>query len=144
MPEHHRFEAPVSAGLTGTLVQVRPPVVVSLSGDVDAATLRTVNEQLGAGIETAERVLVVDLSEVTFLSIRAAEALAAAQWRAGADGIEFYVVTGSGAVDRVLRVTELDNRFRRFASVDRALAQIHRDRPPASVPAPLGEWRAVS
>ncbi|SEL01912.1 STAS domain-containing protein [Rhodococcus maanshanensis] len=145
MPELHRFEAVApSTGPVGTPTNGRSPVVVPLSGEVDAAALRTVDEQLGVGIETAEHVLVVDLSEVTFLSIRGAEALAAAQWRAGADGVEFCLVTASDAVDRTLRVTQLDKRFRRFPSVASAIAQIHRDRPLSTVGAPLGGWRAVS
>ncbi|MGW6375209.1 STAS domain-containing protein [Rhodococcus sp. NPDC055112] len=149
MPGLHRFEVPNrSANTSGTpnsgCSPEPSPRVVTLSGDVDAATLRTVNEQLGAGIDTAEHVLVVDLSEVTFLSIRGAEALAAAQWRADADRVEFYVVTGSAAVDRTLRVTELGNRFRRFPSIENALAQIHHDRSLTTVRAPINGWRAVS
>lgn len=118
-------------------------VVVPISGDVDAATLRAVREQINSGIDKAADRLVVDLSQVTFLSIRGAEVLADAQWRAGADGVGFSLVTGSRAVDHTLRVTDLDNRFRCFASVEDALARPCDGRVLSTVPAPLRGWQAV-
>ncbi|MBP1158904.1 MULTISPECIES: STAS domain-containing protein [Rhodococcus] len=118
-------------------------VVVPISGDVDAATLPAVREQINAGIDEAADRLVVDLSQVTFLSIRGAEVLADAQWRARADGVEFSVITGSRAVDHTLRVAELDNRFRCFASVESALALQHDGRSRPVDTASLGAWQAV-
>nr|WP_169310493.1 STAS domain-containing protein [Rhodococcus oryzae] len=117
--------------------------MVPISGDIDAASLRTVREKINAGIDEAARGLVVDLSQVTFLSIRGAEVLAEAQWRAGADGVGFSLVTGSRAVDHTLRVADLDNRFRCFVSVEDALAQLRDGRSLSMVPAPLGGWQAA-
>ncbi|MFG1781617.1 STAS domain-containing protein [Rhodococcus oryzae] len=144
MLKRHQFKGTDrTSGQAGTPPRESSTVVVSISGDIDAASLRTVREQINTGIDEAARSLVVDLSQVTFLSIRGAEVLADAQWRAGADGVGFSLVTGSRAVDHTLRVADLDNRFRCFTSVEDALAQLRDGRSLSMVPAPLGAWQAV-
>lgn len=119
------------------------PTVVLMSGEVDAATLGEFSMHLNAGIGRAVRVLVVDLSQVTFLSIRGAEVLAEAQWRAGHDGVEIVLVTGRRAVDRTLAVTGLEDRFRRFGSVHDAVEETRRGRPLMTVPGAVGGFLDV-
>ncbi|MFC7449902.1 STAS domain-containing protein [Rhodococcus daqingensis] len=142
MPTRHQLDESDRTSHPGATRERRsPPTVVRMRGDVDAAALGEFSRHLNAGIGTAVRVLVVDLSKVTFLSIRGAEVLADAQWRAGHDGVELVLVTGGRAVDRTLTVTGLEDRFRRFGSADDAVRQTRRGRALMTVPAPVERFR---
>lgn len=87
------------SGLTATTI-MRPGGVrvVTLVGDIDAATVRVLEDALATG----ER-LVVDLSRVAFLSCAGVRSLLEANDRAGV-----AVVLGGHSVTRSLEVTGAD------------------------------------
>ncbi|MGW6376230.1 STAS domain-containing protein [Rhodococcus sp. NPDC055112] len=100
--------------------------VIWIVGPVDAASLPEFVAQLDAGIRKARPCLVVDLSKVTFLSVSGVEALAAARWRAGCEGVDLLLVGGPHCVDRALDVTGTRRRFRTFGSLRLAVEECRR------------------
>lgn len=105
------------SGLTFTST-VRPGgiSVVTLVGDIDAATVGTLDEALASG----ER-LVVDLSRVTFLSCAGVRALLDANAR-----LELALVLGGHAVTRSLQATGADVLLAIHPRLDAAIAGLTR------------------
>nr|WP_281282328.1 STAS domain-containing protein [Rhodococcus oryzae] len=107
-----------------------------IAGPLDAASLPEFVAQLDAGIRGSRPSLVVDLSKVTFLSVSGIEALAAARWRAGCDGVDLLLVGGPHCVERALDVTGARQRFLMFTSLQLAVEESR------SMPSPLGSVSA--
>jgi anti-anti-sigma factor len=105
------------AGLTATITDRPAGIrVVTLVGDIDAATVGT----LDAALATGER-LVVDLTRVTFLSCAGVRSLLEANARA-----EVAVVLGGHAVTRSLEATGADALLAIHPGVVAALAELTR------------------
>ena len=107
------FDEP--SGLTFTST-VRPGgiTVVTLVGDIDAATVGTLGEALASG----ER-LVADLSRVTFLSCAGVRTLLDANRR-----LELTLVRGGHAVTRSLQATGADLLLEIHPRLDAAIAEL--------------------
>lgn len=103
------------SGLTATTI-LRPGGVrvVTLVGDIDAATVATLDEALATG-----RRLVVDLSRVAFLSCAGVRSLLQANERA-----DVAVVLGGHAVTRSLEATGADQVLEIHPRVGAALADL--------------------
>ena len=97
-------------------------VVLHVTGEIDLLTANVLGERLRENLEPASRVLVLDLTEVTFLgSAGLAEIVSASQ--AGADrGAKLLLVATNRAVLRPLEVTGLLSLFTVYDTVDAALA----------------------
>jgi anti-sigma B factor antagonist len=103
------------SGLTFTTTERPGGIrVVTLVGDIDAATVETFDEALAAG----ER-LVVDLTRVAFLSCAGVRSLLEANTRA-----ELAVVLGGHAVTRSLEATGADVLLEIHPGVGAALAEL--------------------
>jgi anti-sigma B factor antagonist len=102
MTEHRpfRFEIDRDAGR----VTVRP------EGELDLATAPLLEAQVER-IEGAERV-VFDLRELTFLDSTGLQVILRAEAAARRDGVEFAVVRGPRAVERLFSVMNLEQRLR--------------------------------
>lgn len=103
------------SGLTFTSTERPGGVrVVTLVGDIDAATAETFDEALATG----ER-LIVDLTRVAFLSCAGVRSLLGANARA-----ELAVVLGGHAVKRSLEATGADRLLQIHSRVGAALADL--------------------
>jgi anti-sigma B factor antagonist len=97
-------------------------VVLAVTGEVDLLTAGVLGERLREQLDSASRVLVLDLSSVSFLgSAGLAEIVSASQ--AGTDrGAQVLLVATSRAVLRPLEVTGLLSLFTVYDTVELALA----------------------
>jgi anti-anti-sigma factor len=97
-------------------------VTLHVTGEIDLLTANVLGERLRENLEPASRVLVLNLTEVTFLgSAGLAEIVSASQ--TGADhGAKLLLVATNRAVLRPLEVTGLLSLFTVYDTVDAALA----------------------
>ncbi|MGW4059450.1 STAS domain-containing protein [Amycolatopsis sp. NPDC004747] len=111
-----------SAPLVARRTEYRPGfLVLTLAGEIDALTLPILERELGAA---PPGTTVVDLTQVAFVGLAGARALAAAAERAGAAGRRFGVVANSRTLARLFRITGLAAVVPMFASLSDALREL--------------------
>ncbi|MDR7301774.1 STAS domain-containing protein [Haloactinomyces albus] len=116
---------PDAAGATLGLrvTQPRPDaVVLTASGEIDEATAAHLEEVLAPRLVAAVRMVVLDLSEVSFLGVPALQLLTRAHLRAREHGIELRLVATEHEVARALRIAKLDAVLSWYATTTGALA----------------------
>lgn len=108
-----------------TLREAHAAVVVSVFGEIDEATAPKFRETIESALSLQARVLVVDLSEVTFLGSRGIRALIAARDRADELGAvaRFVVPGGQRVVRRPLEITEAGELLQMFDDVESAACE---------------------
>jgi anti-anti-sigma factor len=84
---------------------------VVLVGELDIASTQTLESELSAIEANSPGTLVLDLRRVEFIDSTGLRALIAADERARSDGRRLAVVRGPNAVERLLAVTQLDQRL---------------------------------
>jgi anti-sigma B factor antagonist len=84
---------------------------VALVGELDIASAPQFEEGLAKAEGDNPGVLVLDLRGVEFIDSTGLRAVIAADERARSAGRRFVIVRGTAAVDRVLSVTQLDQRL---------------------------------
>jgi anti-sigma B factor antagonist len=84
---------------------------VVLIGELDIASTQTLENELFAIEANSPGTLVVDLRRVEFIDSTGLRALVAADERARAEGWRLALVRGPKAVERLLTVTQLDQRL---------------------------------
>jgi len=94
-------------------------VVVAASGEVDLLTVRRLQESMRRALEGVPRILVVDLTGVSFFGSAGLAVLAEFRQVAG-DRTELRVVA-AGPVLRPLRLTGLTDLFAVYPTLDDAL-----------------------
>ena len=100
-------------------------VVVRMFGEIDLSTVDRLTELIRQRLTAAVlHALVLDLSGITFSSSCGLELLLHAQRRAEHRRIDMYVVTGEGALTRLIALTELSARFRLRHSDAEAVAEL--------------------
>jgi anti-anti-sigma factor len=111
-----------SAPLTARRTEYRPGfLVLTLTGEIDALTLPILERELRSA---PPGTTVVDLTQVAFVGLAGARALAAAAERAGAAGRRFGVVANSRTLARLFRITGLAAVVPMFASLSDALREL--------------------
>jgi anti-sigma B factor antagonist len=100
-------------------------LVVRLSGEIDIATTEFAAEAIRAAIAPPARLVLIDMSAVTFCSSAGLGNLVEARQLASQHGIDLALIGVGRPVDRPLTITGLGREFRFFASVEDALQ--HRD-----------------
>jgi anti-anti-sigma factor len=111
-----------SAPLVARRTEYRPGfLVLTFSGEIDALTLPILERELGSA---PPGTTVVDLTQVAFVGLAGARALAAAAERAGAAGRRFGVVANSRTLARLFRITGLAAVVPMFASLSDALREL--------------------
>jgi anti-anti-sigma factor len=111
-----------SAPLTARRTEYRPGfLVLTLTGEIDALTLPILERELGSA---PPGTTVVDLTQVAFVGLAGARALAAAAERAGAAGRRFGVVASGRTLARLFRITGLAAVVPMFASLSDALREL--------------------
>jgi anti-anti-sigma factor len=84
---------------------------IVLAGELDIASAQQFERQLEAAEAQGEDALVVDLRDVEFVDSTGLRALISADERVRSRGRRMIVVRGPGAVERLLTITQLDQRL---------------------------------
>jgi anti-sigma B factor antagonist len=85
--------------------------VLSVTGQVDVATVDTLSGGIRDALAGDPETLVVDLSAVAFFGSGGLRALLEADGRATANGCRLVVIPGTGVVRRLLDRTKADTRL---------------------------------
>lgn len=102
-------------------------VAVVLKGEIDLSSMPRLTELVRQRLTAASlRAIVLDLSEVSFVSSSGIELLLHTQRRAEQREIGLFLVSGSHAVRRLLELTGLGGRFVHCGSVAEAVEQAQR------------------
>lgn len=97
--------------------------VVRMQGEIDLASIHRLTELVRQRMTAAVlHALVLDLSEVSFVSSHGIELLLHAQRRADQRGIDLYVIPEARCVRRLLDLTGLTDRFAHSSTVAEAVA----------------------
>jgi anti-anti-sigma factor len=111
-----------SAPLTARRTEYRPGLLVlTFAGEIDALTLPILERELAA---SPPGTTVVNLSQVAFLGLAGARALAAAAELATEEGGRLVVVANSRTLARLFRITGLAAVVPMFASLSDALREL--------------------
>jgi anti-anti-sigma factor len=110
--------------------------IVMLTGDLDIAIAPALRERLFAVLGLAARLLIIDLSGVSFCDAGALAMLIGTQRRARQRGITVRLAAPSPRVAKLLRITGLDQSFTVCATLDEALPA-REDGPPAGAASAL-------
>jgi anti-anti-sigma factor len=111
-----------SAPLTARRTEYRPGLLVlTFTGEIDALTLPILERELAA---SPPGTTVVNLSQVAFLGLAGARALAAAAELATEEGGRLVVVANSRTLARLFRITGLAAVVPMFASLSDALREL--------------------
>ena len=95
-------------------------VHVELSGELDLATATKLEDELRRVEEDDPPMIVLDLQALSFMDSSGLRALLSADTRSREAGRRFVLVRGDERVQRVLRITRLDERLEIVDSVDAA------------------------
>ena len=87
-------------------------VRVSLRGELDLSTVEKVEEELRRIEERGDKLLVLDLSGLTFLDSTGLRLMVTADQRARKSGRRLALVKGPDTVHRVFTITKLDERLK--------------------------------
>ncbi len=95
-------------------------VIVSFGGELDISSAARVEGELARVEADAPAVLVLDLSGLSFMDSTGLRLVVGADHRARERGGRLAVVRGSDAVQRVFRITRLEDRLEMADSVAQA------------------------
>jgi anti-anti-sigma factor len=100
----------------------RPAFTIArLEGDLDIATTPALRERLLSVFSPGARLLIIDLSGVSFCDVSALAVLVGMQRRARGLGITVRLAAPRSQTAKLLRVTGLDRHFTICATLDDAL-----------------------
>jgi anti-sigma B factor antagonist len=89
----------------------RNGVHIALSGELDISTAPRVEEELRRVEQDAPAVIVLDLRALEFMDSTGLRVIVSADGRARDEGRSLRLVRGPEAVQRIFRVTRLDERL---------------------------------
>jgi anti-anti-sigma factor len=116
-----RGPAQVQAGMSLSVLSRRAVTIASLEGELDIATTPALRERLLNVFRPGVRLLVIDLSGLSFCDVSALAVLIATQRRARRLGITVRLAAPRPQVTKLLRITGLDQCFTICATLDDAL-----------------------
>jgi anti-sigma B factor antagonist len=97
--------------------------VLKVGGDIDLATVPTLEAAIDEALIAKPTGLVIDLSEVGFLASAGLQALVATHNNVSPSG-HFAVVANSAATSRPIQLTGLDEIFELYPTLGEALAAV--------------------
>jgi anti-anti-sigma factor len=103
--------APPMPPLDVTTEQRGDQLRVALAGELDIVNAPNLEDKLAAIEADAADTLILDLRDLDFIDSTGLRALIAANERARSAGRRLVVVRGAKAVDRLLALTQLDQRL---------------------------------
>jgi anti-anti-sigma factor len=119
----------------------RPAFTIArLEGDLDIGTTPVLRERLLSVLGPGVRLLIIDLSGVSFCDVSALAVLIGTQRRARGLGSTVLLAAPRPQMAKLMRVTGLDRHFTICASLDDALP-VQRGRPRTAIPAPPAQVR---
>jgi anti-sigma B factor antagonist len=118
---------PLSAAdpITTSVAHREGVAVVSIGGEIDLSTAPAFEAVIAEALEEDPRVLVIDLSEVTFMASVGLRILAGTQEKVG-KSIPIAVVADDAATSRPMQLTGLDNVISLYPTLDEALTALGR------------------
>jgi anti-anti-sigma factor len=132
--------AQVPEGVSLSVLSTPAFTIARLVGDLDIGTTRAVREGLLSMLLSAARLLVIDLSGLSFCDVAGLAMLVGTQRRASARGITVRLAAPRPQMAKLLRATGLDQSFTICATVDDAVPAQgdgprlrHTRRPPRAV-----------
>jgi anti-sigma B factor antagonist len=97
--------------------------LVGIGGEIDLSTAPAFEAVIAEALEEDPPVLVIDLSEVTFMASVGLRILAATQDKVG-KSIQIAVVADNAAASRPMQLTGLDSVISMYPTVDEALTAL--------------------
>ena len=137
-----RGPAQVQAELSLSVLGRPGFTIVRLEGDLDIATTPVLRERLLSLLGPGVRLLIIDLSGVSFCDVSALAVLIATQRRARGRGGAVRLAAPRPQMAKLLCVTGLDRHFTICAALDDALP-VKRGRPRTATSAPPAQVRPV-
>ena len=119
-PDHH-LRTPSRAEISDS--QIDGIALISVAGVLDMLTSPQLEAHLGAALDTEPSAVIVDLTDVDFLSSAGMSVLVAARNRAD-DGPRFAVVADGPATSRPIRLVGLAERIGLFPTLLQARAAL--------------------
>jgi anti-sigma B factor antagonist len=113
--------------MTLTLVDVSAATVLRLRGEFDLSNTPDVEDALAVAASTDHRLLVIDLSEMTFAGTPMMRALLAGQAAAMSQGRRMVLVRPTPIVWHSFEVMGLDRLLTAYETVEAALDAEHSD-----------------
>jgi anti-anti-sigma factor len=110
-------------------------IIARLEGDLDIASTPALRERLLGVLSPGVRLLVIDLSGVSFCDVAGLAVLIGTQRRARARGVTVRLAAPRPQMARLLRITGLDRSLTICATLADALPT-QRDRPPTATSPP--------
>lgn len=108
--------------LAARRTEYRPGLLIlTFAGEIDALTVPILERELR---DTPPGTTLVDLTQIAFVGLAGARALAAAAERAGAEERHFGLVASSRTLARLFRITGLAAGVPMFASLSDALREL--------------------
>lgn len=101
-------------------------IVLAISGDADLHAAPELRSRIAAEIDDGAKLVVVDLSETTFVDSMALGVLLGALKRLRASGGEMVLIVSRPDIRRIFEITLLDRIFPLYASRDEALSRAER------------------
>jgi anti-sigma B factor antagonist len=117
-----RWPAQVQAELSLSVLSQPAVTIARLAGELDIATTPALRERLLSVFSPGVRLLIIDLSGVSFGDVSGLAVLVATQRRARRLGITVRLAAPRPQVARLLRITGLDQCFTLCATLDEALS----------------------
>jgi anti-anti-sigma factor len=105
-----------------TLIKTDDVLVMDISGRVDSITAITLGEQLLAAWEKDKNQIVLDLSDVEYITSAGLREIMSALDRARQSGGDVRLATPSARVTEVLELTGFDQHLKIFDTRDEAVA----------------------
>jgi anti-sigma B factor antagonist len=99
-----------------------PTTVVTLAGELDISSASRVERELSRAEERRPGALVLDLSALEFMDSTGLRIVVGADARARERGSRFAIVRGPDAVQRIFRITRLDERLEMLDSAEQLSA----------------------
>ncbi|WP_328456663.1 MULTISPECIES: STAS domain-containing protein [unclassified Amycolatopsis] len=113
---------PGARPLAARRTEYRPGLsILTFAGEIDALTVPILERELR---DTPPGTTLVDLSQIAFVGLAGARALAAAAEQAGAEGRHFGLVASGRTLARLFRITGLAAGVPMFASLSDALREL--------------------
>jgi anti-anti-sigma factor len=98
--------------------------ILRMPTELDLATAGGLVEQGGAAIARHARLLLLDLTGLSFCDARGLSAFVRIANDADAAGCRYGLIAPQPVVAKILRITALDDRMPVFATIDAALAHL--------------------
>jgi anti-anti-sigma factor len=109
------------AGVSLSVLSLPACTIARLEGDLDIATVPELRERLLGLLSPGGRLLIIDLSGVSFSDVAGLAVLIGTQRRATARGMVVRLVAPRPQVVKLLRITGLDRRLTTCATLADAL-----------------------